>query len=183
MATTKTTASKSKSVLGDINKTVKQTSKVNDETANITIDANEMIRCTSITFGELIWVSPKTNILYRWYNYGEDVYLPYSEIEQMFSASREFVTKPYFIIQDDRIIDKFRLIDVYSKVVEIQQLEDALLNDINKARNIFDKVLEYNMRDVIISKLRDMRRNGKLSNIDVLNMIEEKVKIDLSRSE
>ena len=36
------------------------------------------------------------------------------------------------------------------------------------------------MRDVAISKIRDMRKNGELVDIDIINLVEKKLCFDLS---
>lgn len=170
-----------KSVLSDINKTV---NRPENEVENvIEIDPNELIGCTSITFGELIYVSKATNMMYKWHEFGDEEYISFKELEQMFRGNREFVTKPHFIIQDERVIEKFRLVDKYSYVAQIMQLEKALQNDVSKASAIIDSALEADMRDVVISRIRDMRRRGTLTNIDALELIKSKIGIDLSRSE
>lgn len=173
--------SKTKSVIGEINKTVKKNKK-NEINTSIEINGDELINCVSITYGELIWVSPKTNLLYRWYEFGDEKQLPYSEIEYMFSVNRDFVNKPYFIFEDERVVEKLRLVETYSKVAELSKIDSINHNDVDAINRILDKAISYNMQEVLLAKLKDMRQNGNLTNINILNAIENKLGVDLSRS-
>lgn len=178
--TTSKTNKTSKSVLGELNKNVTTSSPSVEE--NVEIGADELIRCTSITFGGLSCISPLTNIVYRWYEFGDEELITYKELEQIYRSNRDFIVKPYFIIQDERVVDKFRLVDTYALVADIQRLEDTLQNDTVKANKVIDEAVSKNLKEIVVSKLRYMRVKGKLTNIDVIKQLESKLNIAL-RSE
>jgi type III secretory pathway component EscU len=86
-----------------------------------------------------------------------------------------------FIVQDKRVIKYFRLQEVYESVAQIHNLKKIFdsksMIEISKT---IDTAIRVNMRDVVISKVRDMRKLGELVNIDIIKLLEEKLCFDLS---
>jgi type III secretory pathway component EscU len=85
------------------------------------------------------------------------------------------------IVQDERVIKYFRLQEVYESVAQIHNLKKIFdsksMIEISKT---IDTAIRVNMRDVVISKVRDMRKLGELVNIDIIKLLEEKLCFDLS---
>ena len=48
---------------------------------------------------------------------------------------------------------------------------------------VIDDALRVNMRDILISKVRQMYKNKKLKDIEVIRLLEQKLQFDLSESE
>ena len=82
---------------------------------------------------------------------------------------------------DERVIEYFRLQDTYEKVAQIHNLKKVFETRNNvEISKVLDTILRVNMRDVAISKIRDMRKNGELVDIDIINLVEKKLCFDLS---
>ena len=145
------------------------------------IDSLEEIPVRSITLGGTTWVSPKTNAHYRWNEMGALEYIPFGELCTLNNSKRNFLYKPMVIIMDERVIEYFRLHDTYEKVAQIHNLKKVFETRDNVAiSSVLDTILRVNMRDVAISKIRDMRKNGELVDIDIINLVEKKLCFDLS---
>lgn len=145
------------------------------------IDSLEEIPVRSITLGGTTWVSPKTNAHYRWNEMGAIEYIPFGELCTLNNSKRNFLYKPMVIIMDERVIEYFRLQDTYEKVAQIHNLKKVFetRNGVEISK-VLDTILRVNMRDVAISKIRDMRKNGELVDIDIINLVEKKLCFDLS---
>lgn len=153
------------------------TSRVND----ITIANEEEIAVRSITFGGLTWISPRTNSHYRWNEIGAVEYIPFGELITMNNTKRQFLFNPLVIVQDERVIKYFRLQPVYEKVAQINSLEKIFnTGNRNEVEKVLKTILDVNMRDVAISRIRAMRQNGTLTNIDIIHLIERILCFDLS---
>lgn len=153
------------------------TSRVND----ITIANEEEIAVRSITFGGLTWISPRTNSHYRWNEIGAVEYIPFGELITMNNTKRQFLFNPLVIVQDERVIKYFRLQPVYEKVAQINSLEKIFnTGNRNEVEKVLKTILDVNMRDVAISRIRAMRQNGTLTNIDIIHLIERVLCFDLS---
>ena len=158
--------------------------KATSRTTEITIANEEEIAIRSITFGGLTWISPRTNSHYRWNEIGAVEYIPFGELITMNNTKRQFLFNPLVIVQDERVVKYFRLQPVYEKVAQINNLE-KIFNSGNRdeVEKVLKTILDVNMRDVAISRIRAMRKNGTLTNIDVIHMIEKILCFDLSNEE
>lgn len=144
------------------------------------VDFNEEIACKSVVFGGLTWVSSKTNAYYRWENIGAIEYVPFNELITMNNTNRNFLFDPKIVVQDTRVIDYFRLLDVYSNVAQVQNLVGLFNKPLTEISKVVDLAIRVNMRDVMISKIRQLRKEGTLNNIDVIKLLEKKLCFDLS---
>ena len=145
------------------------------------IDSLEEIPVRSITLGGTTWVSPKTNAHYRWNEMGAIEYIPFGELCTLNNSKRNFLYKPMVIVMDERVIEYFRLNDTYEKVAQIHNLKKVFATrDEVEISKVLDTILRVNMRDVAISKIRDMRKNGELVDIDIINLVEKRLCFDLS---
>ena len=158
--------------------------KATSRTTEITIANEEEIAVRSITFGGLTWISPRTNAHYRWNEIGAVEYIPFGELITMNNTKRQFLFNPLVIVQDERVVKYFRLQPVYEKVAQINSLE-KIFNSGNRTEveKVLRTILDVNMRDVAISRIRAMRKNGTLTNIDVIHTIEKILCFDLSNEE
>lgn len=163
------------SITSDV--TIKASSRKQEET----ISSDEEIAVRSVTLGGTTWVSPKTNAHYRWNEIGAVEYIPFGELVTMNNTKRNFLFKPMVILLDERAIKYFRLQDTYEKVAQIHNLKNIFdTGDLTKVSNVLDTIVRVNMRDVAISKIRDMRRTGELTNIDIIKLVESRLCFDLS---
>lgn len=157
--------------------TVKASSRKQEEV----ISSDEEIAVRSITLGGTTWVSPKTNAHYRWNEIGAIEYIPFGELVTMNNTKRAFLFKPMIILLDERAIKYFRLQETYEKVAQIHNLKEIFdTNNLVEISKVLDTIIRVNMRDVAISKIRDMRKNGELTNIDIIQLVEKKLCFDLS---
>lgn len=159
------------------NATVKASSRKQEET----ISSDEEIAVRSITLGGTTWISPKTNAHYRWNEIGAIEYIPFGELVTLNNTKRSFLFKPMVIIMDERAIKYFRLQETYEKVAQIHNLKAVFnTNNLAEISKVLDTIIRVNMRDVAISKIRDMRKTGQLNNIDIIQLVEKKLCFDLS---
>lgn len=143
------------------------------------IELDEEIACQSITVGGLNYAS-KTGAIYRWNQIGDIEYLPFSELVSMGNSARNFLFAPLIILQDSRAVNYFRLLDTYEKVAQINKLDEVFKQNLTKIAAALDTIKATNMRNVAISKIRKMRHDKKLNDIDVIRLIEDKLSFDLS---
>ena len=159
------------------NITVKASSRKQEET----ISSDEEIAVRSITLGGMTWISPKTNAHYRWNEIGAIEYVPFGELVTLNNTKRGFLFKPMVIVMDERAVKYFRLQDTYEKVAQIHSLKKVFdTNNLAEISKVLDTIIRVNMRDVAISKIRDMRKNGELVDIDIIKLVEKKLCFDLS---
>lgn len=170
-------------VLETINKTVDSVAgaasdKPSTRTNKIPLD--EEIAVRSVTFGGLTWISPKTNAHYRWNEIGAVEYIQFGELVTMNNTSQVFLTEPYVILQDERAVEYFRLKSVYEKIAVVESLEELFKEgDLVKIEKALRDIRNTSMRNVAISKIKELRGTHTLNNIDVIRLIERILCFDM----
>lgn len=148
---------------------------------SLTLDTSIPVK--SITFGGLTYKSKTNNAILRWNQIGAIQYMTVAELNEMNNYNNAFLNKPLVILMDERAIRKFRLTSVYENVAKINNLKEVFNSDMSTIERVIDNALRVNMRDILISKVRQMYKNKKLVDINVIRLLEKKLQFDLSDSE
>lgn len=149
----------------------------------IDLPNNYVVRVKSMTFGGLTYKSRTTNAVFRWNQIGAVQDMTILELNEMNNYKTDFLRKPLVTLMDEKAIKKFRLTPVYENVAKINNLSDVFKSDINTIEHVIDDALRVNMRDMLISKVRQMYKTKQLVNINIIRLLEKKLKFDLSDSE
>lgn len=171
-------------VIGTFDKVVDSVSNVDTAKAPSSREAKltneEEIAVRSVTFGGLTWVSPRTNAHYRWNEIGAIEYIPFGELITMNNTARAFLFDPLVYIQDGRVVEYFRLNATYEKITCVDKLEEMFnKGDLDEIGVALRSLVNTNMRDIAISKIRTLRQESKLTNIDVIRLIEKVLCFDM----
>lgn len=94
--------------------------------ANKEIKPSDLIEVMSVTFGGLTYISRKTGMPYKWSQYGDIELLPFEELQTMRSASKDFLTFPYLIINDEAVVRKLNLTKEYGDFISLEQINVLL---------------------------------------------------------
>ena len=149
----------------------------------IDLPIDTLIGVKSITFGGLTYKSKTNNAIFRWNQIGAVEYMTVAQLNEMNNYKTDFLRKPLVILLDERAIKKFRLTPVYENVAKINNLTAIFNSDMQTISKVIDDALRVNMRDILISKVRQMYRNKKLKDIEVIRLLEQKLQFDLSDAE
>ena len=180
---TENSAEEVSKTLETLNKTVDAVAGVSEEkivSRKVSIPLDEEIAVRSVTFGGLTWISPKTNAHYRWNEIGAVEYIQFGELVTMNNTSQAFLTEPYVILQDERAVEYFRLKPVYEKIAVVDSLEELFKEgDLVKIEQALRNIRNTSMRNVAISKIKELRSTHVLNNIDVIRLIERILCFDM----
>ena len=149
----------------------------------VDLPIDTLIGVKSITFGGLTYKSKTNNAIFRWNQIGAVEYMTVAQLNEMNNYKTDFLRKPLVNLLDERAIKKFRLTPVYENVAKINNLTAIFNSDMQTISNVIDDALRVNMRDILISKVRQMYRNKKLKDIEVIRLLEQKLQFDLSDAE
>lgn len=149
---------------------------------DVDLSLNESIPVKSITFGGLTYKSRSTNAIYRWNQIGAIEYMTVAELNEMNNYKRAFLNKPLVILLDERAIKKFRLQKVYENVAKISNLKQLFKSDLSTISRTVQNAIDVNMRDILISKVRQMIKNKSLTDINVIKLLEDKLKHDFTNA-
>lgn len=176
---------KSESLLDAISETIDELDEAVDDKAdyNDTLELDTSIPVKSITFGGLTYKSRSTNAVLRWNQIGAIQYMTVAELNEMNNYKSAFLNKPLVILMDERAVKKFRLTPVYENVAKLNNLKEVFNSDMQTIERVIDDALRINMRDIVISKVRQMYKTKKLVDINIIRLLERKLSFDLSDSE
>lgn len=149
----------------------------------IDLPNNYIVRVKSITFGGLTYKSRATNAVFRWNQIGAVQDMTVAELNEMNNYKTDFLRKPLVILMDEKAIKKFRLTSVYENVAKINNLSEVFNSDLGTIEKVIDDALKVSMRDILISKVRQMYKTKRLVDINIIRLLEKKLSFDLSESE
>lgn len=173
---------KSGSLLDAISETIDELDESVDDKDDYddTLELDTSIPVKSITFGGLTYKSRSTNAVFRWNQIGAIQYMTVAELNEMNNYKSAFLNKPLVILMDERAVKKFRLTPVYENVAKLNNLKEVFSSDMHTIECVIDDALRVNMRDILINKVRQMYKTGKLVDINVIRLLEKKLSFDLS---
>lgn len=143
------------------------------------LPSDTIVRVRSMTFGKLIYKSAVNGAEFVWGNIGSIQDMTIGEITSMNNAYPDYLHKPLVILLDERAVRQFRLSRIYENVAKISDLKTLFTRDNATIEKTIDEALEVNMRDMLISKVRTMYKNGTLKDINIIRMLENKLKFDI----
>lgn len=169
------------SLLDAISETIDELDESSDDKDDYEdkLDLDTSIPVKSITFGGLTYKSRTTNAVIRWKQIGEIQYMTVAELNEMNNYSSDFLNKPLVILMDERAVKKFRLTPVYENVAKLNNLKSVFNSDLETISRVVDDALRVNMRDILISKVRQMYKTGKLVDVNVLRLLQNKLHFDI----
>lgn len=173
---------KPESLLDAISETIDELEESVDDKDDYddTLELDTSIPVKSITFGGLTYKSRSTNAVFRWNQIGAIQYMTVAELNEMNNYKSAFLNKPLVILMDERAVKKFRLTPVYENVAKLNNLKEVFSSNMQTIERVIDDALRVNMRDILINKVRQMYKTGKLVDINVIRLLEKKLSFDLS---
>lgn len=150
------------------------------EVGDVGLALDDIIPVKSITFGGLTYKARSTSAIYRWNQIGAIQYMSVAELNEMNNYKSSYLNKPLVILMDERAIKKFRLQHVYENVAQINNLKRLFKSDMITIDRVITTALDANMRDILVSKSRQMIKNKTLTDINIIRFLEKKLQHDLS---
>lgn len=155
-------------------------SNAHSEDEFVDLPMETVIPVKSFTFGGLTYKSQQTNAKFRWNDIGVVQNMTLAQIIEMNNSSTDFLYKPYVILADERAVKYFRLTNVYENVAKISNLKELFKKPINVIAKTINDILEVNMRDILISKVRTMYDKKILTDIRIIRLLSEKLQFDFA---
>ena len=142
-----------------------------------TFSPTDEIICRSITHGELVLEGRKTKMLYTWANDGDIAHVEYQDLQALQSMKSRFLTEPLFIIEDDDLIQKWNLGQLYSKI-EYEDLDKLLKLTPAQLKSKL-KTAPDGIKKSVKSAAAAKILNGELDSLSRIKVIDEILGTDL----
>lgn len=87
-------------------------------------ESTDLIKCRSLTQGELLMPGKKSDILYRWGSYNDVTDVEYQDLYSLKASRSEYLMKPLFVIEDDDLLADPRWADLKTMYKKLYKSED-----------------------------------------------------------
>lgn len=138
---------------------------------------NEEITIKSAT-ENVIYISPKTQMKYKWLHKGDVEVMTISELLAMENASERFLHTPWLIVEDNRVIEALNLKKLYDNIKRVEDIDSLIKLDSEEIRQIFESLpntYKNNFRDEIYIKVQ----NQELRDIVIIDTLSDILGINL----
>ena len=119
--------------------------------------ANELVEVISIETN-VVYKSPKTNIVYRWLKPGDVEVMQVKEVITMDNLSGRLLRTPWLRVTDKRLIEALGLEQVYEAVDLIEDVERLSNMDREELEEVFNKIPQKYLRtyrDLLYKKVKN----------------------------
>lgn len=119
--------------------------------------ANELVEVISIETN-VVYKSPKTNIVYRWLKPGDVELMQIKEIITMDNTSGRLLRTPWLRVTDERLIEALGLEHVYEAIDLIEDVERLSNMNREELEEVFNKIPQKYLRtyrDLLYKKVRN----------------------------
>lgn len=141
---------------------------------------DEGIVCRSVTDGWLGMEGKKSQILYQWLHYGDEVEVEYEDLVAAVRSSSSMVYAPYFVIENSDFLAMYPQVQ---KAYESRYTKDDLNeiftltpSNIKKAISDLPESIAETVKSMAVSKIR----SGELDSIARIKALDEVYGIDLT---
>lgn len=142
-------------------------------------DANELVPCRSLRFGELILIGPNTKMRYSWSNEGDVREVYYQDLVSWRALHSRYLFDPMIIIEDEEICAEWSadLGKLYEKVQEVDLKEMFKLPYRQFMAQL--KKLPDTMKSSVQNMAYAMVQNGTLYDLRIIKGIDETLGTEL----
>ena len=137
-------------------------------------EATDGIPCKSITPGGLYMEGLKSHILYEWADNGDVTEVEYQDLLAAIRSNTSYITKPYFIIEDEDIIAQFPQINkIYESMYSITDLKEVLTDLSPRDMKATILTLPEGAKESIKHIASQMISNGSLDSVQKIKYLDE----------
>lgn len=119
--------------------------------------ANELVEVISIETN-VVYKSPKTNIVYRWLKPGDVEVMQIREVITMDNTSGRLLRTPWLRVTDERLVEALGLENVYEAVDLIEDVERLSNMNREELEEVFNKIPQKYLRtyrDLLYKKVKN----------------------------
>lgn len=154
-------------VESEVKKTIKKGEKVTK--AMLAEIQDEKIIVTSLDAG-VVFISPRTQITYRWSKKGDTEVMSIEEILTMEKSSQKFLHNLWLKIDDIRVIQALKLEEIYNYVDMVEDLEGLSSMNYKEIEYIFSK-LPKGYKSLFRDNIYSQVKSGEIRDIMLINAL------------
>lgn len=140
--------------------------------------ANELVEVISIETN-VVYTSPKTNIVYKWLKPGDVEVMQIREVITMDNLSGRLLRTPWLRVTDERLIEALGLEHVYEAIDLIENVEELSNMNREELEEVFNKIPKKYLRtyrDLLYKKVK----NREIKDRFLIQDLSEILDVDLN---
>lgn len=140
--------------------------------------ANELVEVISIETN-VVYKSPKTQVVYRWLKPGDVEVMQIKEVLTMDNVSGRLLRTPWLRVTDERLVEALGLENVYEAIDLIENVEELLNMSREELEEVFNKIPKKYLRtyrDLLYKKVR----NREIKDRFLIQDLSEILDVDLN---
>ncbi|WP_291566967.1 MULTISPECIES: hypothetical protein [unclassified Clostridium] len=126
-----------------------------------------------------IYISPRTQIKYRWDSKGDVETMPIKELLTMENTSKRFLHTPWLIVEDDRVAQAFGLDELYSLIEKVEDIDTLISLTPREIQNIFNKLPIQYKKD-FTNQIYIKVKTRELKDLSIIDSLNEILGVDLN---
>ena len=162
--------------------TVVNETPVEKKPVKVNYSGETLIPCRSVTQGELLYRSKKTDNFYKWAAFGDITEMEYQDLVALKAQRSGYLYEPYFVIEDDNLLNDPKwsdIKDLYSTLVDAENLFDILNLPNDQFQKVFASLPSSLKRSVAI-EVSTRLDAGTFDSLKKIKIIDEFAGTDLS---
>lgn len=134
--------------------------------------ADDLITCVSITPGEVFFVGDKTKDLYTFADMGDEVEIPFKDLDYAARTNNVMLYKPRFVVQNKEFTELYPKLDnVYSTLHSTKDLRDILKMSPEQMKIAIES-LPLGAKESVKTIAATMVENGTLDSLKRIQVID-----------
>lgn len=136
---------------------------------------DDLIEVKSVFAGSCTLVGRRSGNVYVWETLGEIQYIEYQDLlAEITNRYSKYIYEPLLLIEDEDVINKNpKLKDLYDAMIDVEDIEDALLNDsVEELRSILI-TLPSGLKETVKSVASTLMQDGALYDVRKIRLLDD----------
>lgn len=136
---------------------------------------DDLIEVKSVFAGSCTLVGRRSGNVYVWEKLGEIQYVEYQDLlAEITNRYSKYIYEPLLLIEDEDVINKNpKLKDLYDAMIDVEDIEDALLNDsVEELRSIL-LTLPSGLKETVKSVASTLMQDGALYDVRKIRLLDD----------
>lgn len=136
---------------------------------------DDLIEVKSVFAGSCTLVGRRSGNVYVWETLGEIQYVEYQDLlAEITNRYSKYIYEPLLLIEDEDVINKNpKLKDLYDAMIDVEDIEDALLNDsVEELRSILI-TLPSGLKETVKSVASTLMQDGALYDVRKIRLLDD----------
>ena len=141
--------------------------------APVKFSDDDMIKCQSITSGQLLFVGDKTGDLYSWVDSGDTIKMAYKDLISAVRTKKPLVYKPRIIIQNKFFLEQHKDIEkLYGDIYSAEKLKQVAFKPVDELEDAVRSLLD-GAKESLMNMVSGMIDDGSYDSVTKIRILDK----------